>query len=262
MSRWHTLVLAGIGALLIAGAPSSASADTCEGEDTAITAATAEASEVVQLCLLNVHRATNGLPPLTLDPSLRTAARGHSRWMDDNDSLCHYPDPYSSPPVQCDGSPDSRAAAAGYPHATGENILWTNFPSYTPREVFELWHNSPGHNTNMLYYDYATAGIGIVTGRHGVVGTQHFGTAPNGGTDTAVDLLRKDGCPAAQAAVTADEAAIAKAERKLKGAKNRKQKRKWRKRLKEARAKLAADGVTQTAQCHPASYAGSALSSP
>ncbi len=255
------MALAGVCAGVLA-APASASADYCDGEDTSITAATAETSELVQLCLLNVHRATNGLPALTLDPSLRAAARGHSRWMDDNNSLCHYPDPYSSPPVECDGSPDSRATAAGYPHPTGENILWTNFPSYTPREVFELWHNSPGHNTNMLYDDYATAGIGIVTGRHGVVGTQHFGTAPNGGTDTAVSLLRRDACPAAEAAVTAGEAAVANAERKLKGAKNRKQKRKWRKRLKEARADLAADQAVQAAQCHVATYVGSSLSPP
>ena len=255
-------MLAGAGALLLAGQPSSASADYCEGEDVSITAATAEAAEVVQLCLINVHRATNGLPPLTLEPALRAAAHKHSRWMDDNDSLCHYPDPMATPPVECDGSPDSRAAAEGYPYPTGENIAWSNFPGYTSREMFELWHNSPGHNSNMLFTDYATAGVGFATGNHGVVGTQHFGTAANGATDTAVDLLRKDGCPAAEAAVKTDQAAVAKAKRKLDRAKDRKQKRKWRKRLRRARAQLAGDRAAETAQCHLTSYEGSSLSPP
>ncbi len=128
--------------------------------------------------------------------------------------------------------------------------------------MFELWHNSPGHDANMLYEGYETVGMGLVTGRHGVVGTQLFGTRSNGATDTAVDLLRKDGCPAAQTAVTADEAAVAKAEAKLEHVKGKQKKRKWHKRLKEARAKLAADQAAESAQCHPTSYEGSFLSPP
>ena len=261
MSRWRKFGLAGVGALLLAGAPSSASADTCEGEDTSITAATAAAAEPVELCLVNVHRAANGLAALTMDPALRIASRDHSRWMDDNNNLCHTPD-NPTPGGTCDGTPSSRAAAAGYPYPVGENIAWTNFPGYTPREMFELWHNSSGHNANMLGDSYVTAGIGFVTGSHGVVGTQMFGTRSNGATDTAVDLLRKDGCPAAQAAVAADEAAVAKAKRKLVHAENRAQKRKWRKRLKQARSDLAADQAVEAPQCHPTSYAGSSLTPP
>jgi uncharacterized protein YkwD len=257
----RTLVLAGIGALFLAGPPSSASADACEGEDTSITGATTGAADEVMLCLVNVHRAANGLSALTMDPALQTASRDHSRWMDSNDNLCHTPD-NPTPGGTCDGTPDSRARAAGYPYSAGENILWTNFPGYTPREVFELWHGSPGHDANMLYEHYETAGMGIVTGAHGVTGTQMFGTQSNGATDSAVDLLRKDGCPAAQSEVTADQAAVAKAERRVKHAKDRKQERKWRNRLEKARAELAADQAVETAQCHLTSYEGSALSPP
>ena len=152
-------MLAGIAALALA-APAEARADYCEGEDAPITEATADSAGLIQLCLLNVHRTANGLAPLTLDPGLASAARSHSRWMEDNDVLCHYPDPEAEPPVPCDGSPDSRAAAAGYPFPTGENIAWTGAPGYSSRRLFGIWLNSPGHNANMLFADYATAGVG------------------------------------------------------------------------------------------------------
>jgi uncharacterized protein YkwD len=261
VSRWCTTVLAGVAALLVAG-PADARADSCEGEDVQITDATAGAAELAQLCLVNVHRATSGLPALTMDPGLRTASRQHSRWMDDNDSLCHFPDPFSEPPVVCDGSPDSRAAAAGYPFATGENIAWANFPGYTSRDMFELWHNSPGHNSNMLFDDYDTAGIGFVTGSHGVVGTQMFGTEPNGATDTAVELLRKTGCSAAEKDVAAGTTRVKKAKRKLRKADSRQQRKRAKRKLKRAKAELAAAQAAEQTQCHPTTYAGSSLSPP
>ena len=246
--------------LALLTAPASASADYCEGEDIGITAATAEQAEVVQLCLINVHRATSGLSALTLDPGLRAAARGHSRWMDDNDSFCHYPDPNAEPPVQCDGSPDSRAAAAGYPYPTGENIAWTDVPGRTSRQMFELWRNSPGHNSNMLFFDYATAGVGFVTGNHGVIGTQQFGTSPHTGTDTAVGLLRRSTCPAASAAVAGAETSVERAKRKVKEADTRRERRRARRRLGKARRELAAAEAAERAQCEVTSYAGSSLS--
>jgi uncharacterized protein YkwD len=258
VSTWRTAVLAGVVALALT-APADARADSCEGEDVPITAA-AEAAEPVQLCLVNVHRAANGLPPLTQDPALRSAARQHSRWMDDNDRLCHTPT--IPDPGPCDGTPDSRASAAGYPFSTGENIAWTNSPGYSSREMFELWHNSPGHNTNMLYPGYVTAGVGFVTGSHGVVGTQMFGVTDNGATDTAVDLLRKSGCPAAEADVAADEARAKRAKRKLRKADTRAEKRKAKRKLKRAKAALAGAKADERAQCHPTTYAGSSLSPP
>ena len=255
------MILVGVGMTLLT-APASASADYCEGEDVEITAATAEAAEFVQLCLINVHRAISALPPLTLDPALRVAARGHSRWMDDNNSLCHYPDPLSEPPVICDGSPDSRAAAAGYPFPTGENIAWTSLPGQTSRTLFELWHNSPGHNSNMLFNDYHTAGVGFVTGKHGVVGTQQFGTSPGIGTDTAVGLLRKSGCPGAEAAVASGKRAVARAKKKVKRADTNSERQRAKRKLKKAKRRLTAAEGDVRAQCVVASFAGSSLSPP
>ncbi len=209
-----------------------------------VTAGTAAAAEMAQLCLINVHRATAGLPALTMDPGLRNAARGHSRWMDDNNSFCHYPDPMATPPVVCDGSPDSRAAAAGYPHAgIGENIAWEN--GSTSRQLFEHWRIRP-ENFNMLFSDYDTVGIGFVTGSHGVVGTQLFGAEPNGATDTAVSLLRGDGCPAA-------EKAVAKAKRKLGRADTRKERKRAKRKLRSAKR-------AERAECERSTYAGSSLS--
>ena len=88
--------------------------------------------------------------------------------MDDNNVFCHYPDPMATPPVVCDGSPDSRAAAAGYPfahrreHRVGERL------DLAP--LFEHLAHPPGRTSNMLFADYDTVGVGFVTGSHGVVG--------------------------------------------------------------------------------------------
>jgi uncharacterized protein YkwD len=225
--------------------PAPASADYCEGEDAAVTAGNAEAAETAQLCLINVHRATSGLPPLTMDPALRTAARGHARWMDENNSFCTSPDPNAEPPIVCDGSPDSRAALAGYPHATGENNAWEN--GSTSRQLFEHWRSGLG-NSNMLFFDYDTVGIGFFRGSHGLVGTQHFGVEPNGATETAVSLLRRDGCPAA-------EKALRRAERKLDRADSRQERKRAKRKLRKAKRALRV-------QCHPGSYEGSSLSAP
>lgn len=260
VSRVGTTFLAGLGALLLWGPVAPASADYCEGEDTAITADSAITAEPVELCLVNVHRSANGLDPLTMDPALRIAARTHSRWMDDNDRLCHTPT--IPDPGPCDGTPDSRAAAAGYPFPTGENIAWTSFPMYTPRDMFELWHNSPGHNMNMLYPDYETVGVGFIVGHHGLVGTQHFGLRNNGATDTAVDLLRRDACPGAQAATARAEAAVAKAKRKLHKANGRRARKRAKRKLKAAKAALASAQGAEEARCHLGTYADSSLSPP
>ena len=254
-------MLAGIAALALA-APAEARADYCEGEDAPITEATADSAGLIQLCLLNVHRTANGLAPLTLDPGLASAARSHSRWMEDNEVLCHYPDPEAEPPVPCDGSPDSRAAAAGYPFPTGENIAWTGAPGYSSRRLFGIWLNSPGHNANMLFADYATAGVGLATGDHGVTGTQHFGTAPNGGTETGVGLQRLGGCPGAQAPSERGRSKLAKARKRLRQADPGAERRRAKRKLRRVKRALAEARATEEDQCHPTSFAGSSLSPP
>lgn len=261
MFRSGSAVAIVVGVLLLA-APGSAAADYCEGEDTPISAATAEAAEVVQLCLINVHRSTAGLPALTNEPALRSAARGHSRWMDDNNTLCNYPrppEPPDDPGQPCDGSPDSRATAAGYPFATGENIAWSDAAGVSSRQMFELWRSNPGQNANMFFADYVTAGVGFVTGTHGVIGTQQFGTADNGATDTAVSLLRRDGCPAAQAKVASAEAKVAKAKRKKRQADTRDERRRAKRKLRRAKTALGQAQAGERAQCQLTTYAGSFL---
>lgn len=267
-------------ALIALSGASPAQADSCRGEGDTITAAHAVDAERVLLCLVNAHRDANGLAPLTADPALTVAARNHSRWMDENDRLCHAPD--NPDTGSCDGDPAGRAAAAGYPYPVGENIAWTNFPGYTPREMFELWHNSPGHNANMLASDYVTAGMGLVVGGHGVVGTQMFGVTENGGTDTAVNLLVRDGCAAAEQALDAAQGALtsarnaqasaqrdfARARRKVKRARSRAERKRAERALARARRALAvaekksstalagldqAQGAAQPL-CHPTGY--------
>ena len=119
-------MLAGIAALVLA-APAEARADYCEGEDAPITEATADSAGLMQLCLLNVHR--DRQRARRRSPSTRRwRARPRSAQPLDGGQRrrsATTPIPRRSPPVPCDGSPDSRAAAAGYPFPTGENIAWT-----------------------------------------------------------------------------------------------------------------------------------------
>ena len=126
--------------------------------------------------------------------------------------------------------------------------------------MFEHLAQQPGHNANMLFADYATAGIGFATGNHGVIGTQHFGIAPNGGTDTGVVLLRRDGCPGARPQ-------RARPWRRSQGASacarpTPEQERKRAKRKLRKAKRALAEARRPRSQCHLTTYAGSSLSPP
>jgi uncharacterized protein YkwD len=117
-------------------------------------AATAQAcgdvEELAFLALINEHRAANGAPPLSMSPTLTTAARAHSQDMATQNYFDH---------AGLNGSTFSqRIAAAGYPGGTtAENIF---AGSEQASGAMESWRNSPGHNTNMLNPAYAAIGIG------------------------------------------------------------------------------------------------------
>ncbi|WP_327715147.1 CAP domain-containing protein [Streptomyces sp. NBC_00490] len=122
------------------------------------------ASEVVDLT--NRERARHGLPPLTVDPFLTTAAQAHSADMIARDFYSH-----TSP----DGSqPWDRAAAAGSGRRSiGENIACGQ---RSPAEVVEGWMNSPGHRANILKPGFTHIGIGFAGGgSSGTYWTQLFG---------------------------------------------------------------------------------------
>ncbi|WP_328551906.1 CAP domain-containing protein [Streptomyces sp. NBC_00358] len=118
------------------------------------------------ITLTNAERASAGLPPLSADAPLTTAAQAHSAAMVARDFYAH-----TSP----EGSqPWDRAAAAGSARRTiGENIACGQ---RSPAEVVRGWMDSPGHRANILKRDFTHIGIGLAGGgRAGTYWTQLFG---------------------------------------------------------------------------------------
>jgi uncharacterized protein YkwD len=133
-----------------------------------------DAEEQAFLVLINNHRASNGLGPLTPCTSLNRAAQGHSEDMRDNDYVNHT--------GTGNTSFTDRACDACYDHACpvqtamGENIAAGNSGA---QGTFNQWVNSPGHNANMLGASYTMIGIGRATGggTYGNYWTNVFGGA-------------------------------------------------------------------------------------
>ncbi|MFJ8052778.1 CAP domain-containing protein [Streptomyces luteogriseus] len=116
--------------------------------------------------LTNRERTRHGLPPLSADPLLTTAAQAHSADMVARAFYAHTaPD---------GGQPWDRAAAAGSTRRSiGENIACGQ---RSPAEVVEGWMNSPGHRANILKPGFTHIGIGFAGGgRAGMYWTQLFG---------------------------------------------------------------------------------------
>lgn len=123
--------------------------------------------------LTNAYRVQNGLPPLTVDPQLTTAAQAHSQDMALNDFFSHR---------SLDGSGVSdRAVAAGYPSSfVGENI---GVGYANPEAALAGWLDSPGHRANILNNDYTSIGVGyyFLENDTGVENWNHYWTQVFGG---------------------------------------------------------------------------------
>lgn len=120
------------------------------------------AAEVVDLT--NAERTAHGCEPLHTDDRLRKAAQGHTDDMAEQNYLSHV-----SP--RGDG-PGERAAAAGYPNWSGENIA-RGYPS--AESVVDVWMDSEGHRKNILNCESKAIGVGIAEGQQGLYWTQLFG---------------------------------------------------------------------------------------
>lgn len=106
--------------------------------------------------------------PLTMQPSLRCAARKHSRDMNDRDFFAH---------VNPDGEdPFDRMARAGYGSylQAGENIAGG---SDSPKATVDGWLASDGHCANMMSPAYTEIGVGAYEGlgEYTFYWTQTFG---------------------------------------------------------------------------------------
>ena len=103
---------------------------------------------------INVYRADNDLPALTVNPELTAAAQAHSDDMACNNLFVH------------DGSngstPESRASAAGYSGNVTENVYGRN-PVPTGQEAVTWWatdQSDPSHSRNLITTQYTEIGVG------------------------------------------------------------------------------------------------------
>jgi len=113
------------------------------------------------LARANAERAVAGLPPLTLDPRLNSAAQRHAEDMLQRSYYSHF-----SP----DGSaPADRVRRSGYAaRLVAENIARG---PYTVNEVMDNWLASQEHRRNLLHPGFTQLGIGVAVGRNSVGNT-------------------------------------------------------------------------------------------
>ena len=106
------------------------------------------------ITLINQERAAEGLPDLTKNSKLTTAARRHSADMACTDNWSH---------TGTDGSqPWDRVSDAGYSWSrVTENIAASTSQNFSPSSVVNLWMNSPGHKANILDANVIHIGVGF-----------------------------------------------------------------------------------------------------
>ena len=104
------------------------------------------------LSLVNIERATNGLPALTLNADLCAVAQEKAQDMRTSNYFAHNSPNY--------GTPFDMIKAFGISYrAAGENIA---MGYQTPAAVVTGWMNSEGHRTNILSSNFTQMGIGYI----------------------------------------------------------------------------------------------------
>jgi uncharacterized protein YkwD len=101
--------------------------------------------------LISRYRASKGLGPVTVDPTLTAIAAEHARRMATANTMTH----------QLPGEPafQRRLTDAGFiPQTAGENVAAGQKDLAT---VLEAWRKSPGHNANLLLPGATKIGIAV-----------------------------------------------------------------------------------------------------
>jgi uncharacterized protein YkwD len=112
----------------------------------------ARSSESGLLAALNAARSANGLHPLRLDLTLRSAARSHSGDMLRRGYFAH-------------GAFAARMASFHVRgREAGENLAWGSGPYGRAGTIVAEWLASPEHRANLLKPGFTRIGIGLVRG--------------------------------------------------------------------------------------------------
>jgi uncharacterized protein YkwD len=152
----------------------SSAAQACRGANRGPGALAIEDAKRAVTCLINRQRVRYDLHPLHGAVPLGIAAQSHSQAMVANDFFSH----------GGDGTPASRAAAAGYMAGRGKFIVGEvlGFGSGylgSPRAIVRAWMSSPEHRQVLLLRRFRQVGIGVA------VGSPTGADAPNMFTYTA-----------------------------------------------------------------------------
>jgi len=141
--------------------------------------------EFYMLSLINKERQAQGLPTLSMNSALSSAAKSHSQDMINRSYFNH---------INPDGlTPSDRARNSGYNFiALGENICGN--PSIDAGHTSLM--NSIAHRNNILNPSFKEVGIGIVDGGpYGKMITQLFGTQVGGTTPSSEIPQEAEGKP-------------------------------------------------------------------
>jgi Uncharacterized protein with SCP/PR1 domains len=114
--------------------------------------------------LINDERAKTGLPALTVDAKLTTAAKDHAKDMLCNNYLSH---------IGLNGStPQSRVEAAGFKASLVLEDLYALHPSYggNPQSAFNWWLSDPTSKADLLNANTTVFGIAYVTSDESLLG--------------------------------------------------------------------------------------------
>jgi uncharacterized protein YkwD len=136
---------------------STASSATCSFEE--------NAQFVEQLqTLINDERTGAGLPALTVNPQLTTAAKDHAVDMLCNDYLSH---------IGLDGStPEDRVREAGFTASLVVEDLYALHPAYggNPQSAFDWWMGDADSKADLLNANTTAVGIAYVTSDESMLG--------------------------------------------------------------------------------------------
>lgn len=124
----------------------------------ALPSAQAQSSADQVVAQVNALRASLGLAPLTVHPTLAYVAQAHANWMVATGQYGHIGEGGSTP--------QDRALAAGYAGSVAEN--WVSGSGMTPAAAVEWWRNSPIHYAT-LTSSAQHVGVGVVNGGRGIV---------------------------------------------------------------------------------------------
>ncbi|CAG0987414.1 Muramidase-2 [Anaerolineae bacterium] len=108
------------------------------------------------LRLVNDYRASNGMPPLTANSALMTAAQRHADWQAANNIHSHQGEGGSMP--------QDRATAAGYSGFVSENAASGTIGYATPAWAVQGWAGSYIHRITMLSQN-VHIGVGVAENR-------------------------------------------------------------------------------------------------